>query len=241
MHIQQISDEGTSNSIVARLLMQTKDLLPYYDLKDGQREQVFAVMFSDILPNLLACSKTASELDRQVKARQKEIDEKRGLPIVGGRAVRLPSVPDLRPRVEAFLYQAKSVLRDLTKLFRILFGKKFDAARFDLVVKWAKKRFGEEHELVRMLRTDLEWTKRVVDMRNAVEHPDGYSGRLHIRNFTVSQSGRAIDVTEPTWFLNDEEPCSISSEMLITSDNLLTLCEQTLFLVSANLRKIFQF
>ena len=41
--------------------------------------------------------------------------------MVGGGAFRLPSIPDLQPHAETFLYRAKSVLRNLVKLFAILF------------------------------------------------------------------------------------------------------------------------
>jgi hypothetical protein len=51
-----------------------------------------------------------------------------------------PSTLDLRSHAENFLYNGKSVLRDLTTIFLILlredFGKR---TRFDLVTKWAKR------------------------------------------------------------------------------------------------------
>jgi hypothetical protein len=251
MHIQQISDEGTANPIVARLTIQTQDLLQYFiDLSEQQRQQIFSVMFSDIQPKLLVCSKIANELDGQIKEHQKVVDEK-GVQMVGGGAFRLPSISDLQPRAETFLYHAKSVLRDLTKLFAILFDQTFDSARFDLVARWAKKKFGPTDELARMLGTDLEWTKRIVDMRNAVEHPGGHAGHLHVENFTAEKSrilspagrrGRenpVVMVTEPQWYLNTEEQGPIASDMLVLVDNLLTLCEQTLILCLNKFKKDF--
>ncbi|HWX16874.1 MAG TPA: hypothetical protein VNY07_09835 [Chthoniobacterales bacterium] len=134
MHIQQISDEGTENPIIARLSVQTIELLEVFNisLSKQERQQIFSVMFADIQPKLLACSKIANELDGQIKGHQKVVDEK-GVQMVGGGAFRLPGIPELRPRAETFLYHAKSVLRDLTKLFAILFDKSFGEARFDLI------------------------------------------------------------------------------------------------------------
>jgi len=227
MQVQQISDFGTTNPIVARLSIQTQELLKYFDITDEQRQQIFAVMFSRIQPNLLACWKTATELGQAVKSHQKTVDDK-GIEIVGRGAFRIPSIADLQPRAEAFLYQAKTVLRDLTKVFAILFGKQFDGAHFHLVVRWAKGQFGATDELTTMLQSDLEWTKRIVDMRNAVEHPGGYAGHLHIEKFTTETTDATIVITEPQWYLNAEAKCSITYEMSIFVDNLLTLCEQTL-------------
>ena len=251
MHIQQISDEGTANPIVARLSIQTQDLLQYFvDLSEQQRQQIFSVMFSDIQPKLLACSKIANELSGQVKEHQRVVDE-RGVQMVGGGAFRLPGISDLQPRAETFLYHAKSVLRDLTKLFAILFDQSFDSARFDLVARWAKKKFGPADELTRMLETDLGWTKQIVDMRNAVEHPDGYAGHLHVENFTGEKSkilspagtrgweAPVIIVTEPRWYRNAEEKSPITMDMLVMVDNLLTLCEETLVLCLNKFKKNF--
>jgi hypothetical protein len=185
---------------------------------------------------LLACWQTAQEIDQQVKAHQKEVAEK-GVLLVGGGAYRVPAIPDLRPRAEIFLYQAKSVLRDLTQIFEILFNEHFGAARFDLVVKWARQRFGLQDDLTKMLETDLSWIDRVVRMRNAVEHPGGYSGRLYIENFTAEKKNPVIEVSEPQWHLNSEPKSSIAHEMTVTVDNLLTICEQTLLLCLQKLKK----
>ena len=236
MQVQQISNFGTTNPIVARITFQTQELLQYFDVTQEQRDQIIRMTLMDIQPTLLACWQTAQEIHQQVRACQKDVAEK-GVLLVGAGAYQVPANPDLRPRAEMFLYQAKSVLRDLTQIFEILFSKSFGSARFDLVVKWAKQQFGPDDDLTKMLETDLDWTGRVVRMRNAVEHPGGYSGRLSIENFAADKKDSVIEVTEPQWFLDSEPKSQIAQEMMVTVDNLLTICEQTLLLSLQKFKK----
>jgi hypothetical protein len=47
----------------------------------------------------------------------------------------------------------------------------------------------------------LQTVERVVTFRNAVEHPGGHSGTLHIRNFRPEPNGK---FTEPGWWLEKD-------------------------------------
>jgi hypothetical protein len=81
------------------------------------------------------------QLTKEVKERQKKIDEAGVEFQPQGNTYTLPSILDLQNRAETFLYHGKSVLRDLTDVFSILFSKYFKKeARFDKVLKWAKKK-----------------------------------------------------------------------------------------------------
>ena len=75
LRIQQISDYGTSNSIVARLSLQTKELLRFYKLSEKQKEEIFGVMFSNIQPKLMTCFRIKEQLTSEIRGHQKKIDE----------------------------------------------------------------------------------------------------------------------------------------------------------------------
>jgi hypothetical protein len=241
MQIQQILDQGTANPVIARLSIQTKDLLPFYDLPEDQRQEIFGLMFSDIQPKLLSCSRISEELAKEITDYQKRIAEVGVELQAGGNAYKIPAIFDLRLRAETFLYQGKSVLRDLTKVFLILFGKDFNnTPRFDLVVEWTEAEFGEQNELTKMLKTDESvWIRPLVKMRNAVEHPGGGSGTLHVQNFTAEVMGSTIVVLEPVWYLNNDEKSPVVRDMRVFTDNLLTFCEQTLILCLEKFKKDF--
>ncbi len=232
LRIQQISDYGTSNPIVARLSLQTKELLPLYKISKKQKEEIFGVMFSNIQPKLMNCFRIKEQLTKEIREHQKKIDES-GIEFQAhGRAYTLPAILDLQLHAETFLYNGKSALRDLTDIFMILFSKDFrKEARFDKVLKWAKKEFGDSDPFTKMLKDDVgTWIEKMVRMRNAVEHPGGHSGILHIDNFTSFEEGEKVMVVEPTWYRNDEEKIPIAKSMEVMVSDLLTFCEETLVL-----------
>jgi len=230
--IQQVADYGTAHPIAARLSLQTQDLLPFFNLTDKQQAEVFGLFFSNLQPKLMTCFRIMEQLTKEVRERQKKIDET-GIEFQAqGRVYTLPSIIGLQHHAETFLYNGKSVLRDLTDIFSILFSKNFKKeARFDKVLQWVRKEFGPDDSLTKRLETDANtWIKKIVSMRNAVEHPGGYSGILHIENFSSMEEGRAILVIEPRWYLNSEEKIPIVHEMNVFVTNLLTLCEDILIL-----------
>lgn len=241
--VQQFSDYGTGNPIVARLSLQTKELLQFYNLSDKQKEAIFGLMFFSIQTKLMTCFRIMEQLTKEVRDQQKRIDEV-GLEFqANGRVYTLPSILNLQLHAETFLYNAKSVLRDLTDIFSILFSKDFKKeARFDKVLKWSEKRFGTQDPLTKMLKDDEStWIKKIVMMRNAVEHPGGHSGILHVENFNSIEKDGQILVIEPVWYLNNDEKVSIVHDMEAMVTNLLTFCEETLILCLEKFKKELPF
>jgi hypothetical protein len=229
--IQQLSDYGTSNPILARLAMQFEKLMEFHNISEKQRREIFQVMLTEIVPKVVVCSRIKEQLTKEIRGHQKLIDEK-GLEFQAqGRAYTLPSVVDLRHHAETFLYNAKSALREFTAVFQILFSKDFQPeVRYDKVHKWAEMKFGSKDAFSKMLTDDLPWIKRLASMRNAVEHPGGHSGTLHVDNFTSEEKDRTVLVIEPMWYLNSEKKSPIAHDMEVFVANLLTFFEESLLL-----------
>lgn len=76
-------------------------------------------------------------------------------------------------------------------------------------------------------------------MRNAVEHPGGYSGTLHIKNFTSNEHSNSILVTEPLWYLNENDSSPIAHDLDVIVSNLLSFCEESLILCLEKIRTSF--
>jgi hypothetical protein len=81
--------------------------------------------------------------------------------------------------------------------------------------------------LTKALHSGSAWTCYLGRLRNAVEHPDGLSGKLVIANFTLG-ADRKID--EPTWHRKMDgkvpgEPSFIREDMETIIHSLLTLGE----------------
>ena len=229
--IQQVSDYGASNPICARLTLQINELLKFCKISEKQKENVFGVMLLNVVTKLMVCFRIKEQLTKEIRAHQKKIDDK-GLEFQAqGRAYTLPSIIDLQHQAETFLYNAKSALRDFTAIFLIFFSKDFkNEARYDKVLKWAKKKFGNADSFSKMLTDDQAWITKIVKMRNAVEHIGGHSGILHIENFVGEENGRTVFVIEPVWYLNSDKKVPIAHDMDVLVTNLLTFFEETLIL-----------
>ena len=73
----------------------------------------------------------------------------------------------------------------------------------------------------------LETVERVVDYRNAVEHPEGHSGTLKIRNFRLDPNGK---FSEPGWRIEKDGTAgaesAIGTDFVGIVENLLMLGEE---------------
>jgi hypothetical protein len=136
-------------------------------------------------------------------------------------------VLDLERDVEQFLTNANDVLRDAAGLFKIFFDKEFNGPRYDDIIKWCGKRFGQDHHLAQLIKADQEeWIRELIYKRNAAEHPDGRSGHLHVHNFEFDEATRNFYV--PSWKRNDQPRTGIAHDMTTYVENMLTFCEDLL-------------
>jgi hypothetical protein len=232
--MKQLSDIGTNNPIVARLSIQTNDLIKLFPLTEKQKEDIYGVLGMEVCQRLITCFKIYSNL-RDELLRINQIDKSK---IFKSNVIHTPSVLDLNNMCENFLYQAKSTLRDLLGIFKIFYNKEFAEAHYNKVYEWAKKKFGEEDTLANVLKDDHEtWIKRIISMRNAVEHPRGYSGVLNINNIKLINTNEPPYFNAPTWHLNDEKESPILADMATFIDNTLGLCEDILVVLLEKLPK----
>lgn len=211
---KQVSDVGSGNPIVARLSLQFGSILDFYDFDQETKESIKSVLYSDIQKRLVTCDKLAKEIVEEIEAALNELNSNGIKTQSGGRVIESPHIINLDERLETYLYNAKSCLRDSLKIYNIVFGTSFTEARYDKAIKWSAKEFGENDPITIFLKGNNEvWINKLVKMRNAIEHPGGYCGHLHIKNFEVITSNEVTSIHEPLWHLNDEEPTVIRSEL----------------------------
>jgi len=227
--IKKVSEHGTTNPIVARLSLQTRDLVQFSGLSETDRDRIVELYHGRIQPRLLECDDISQEIVKEIFDIASELD-KNGFKIQSdGRVIEVPHLIRLEQRVEQFLYSAKAVLREIAKLFEIFFGKTFTEPRFDKVVSWLEAEFGKDEKIAGMVQDHKSWIKDLIDRRNAVEHPDGNVGRLSITNFKlVSEENQSPKLAEPTWQLGDLPEASVANDLLITITNLLEFAEDLL-------------
>jgi aspartyl-tRNA(Asn)/glutamyl-tRNA(Gln) amidotransferase subunit B len=182
----------------------------------------------ELTNRLLDCHKSRDLLAQKVREK---------LPKQQNSQIReLPHVIGLQGIVEGYLYDTKNYLRDLLRLFEIVYGcnLKEGSAFADLkgkgesdLAEWAAANFGKNHSFTKLLKTENVWTE-LVRMRNAIEHPGGKSGTLSIQNIRL---GQTLDqYILPTWARTGRPETDILNDMAVGLDNMLTLAEDLLVL-----------
>ncbi|MCM3730124.1 hypothetical protein M3196_00380 [Fictibacillus nanhaiensis] len=223
--LKQLSDVGTSNPIVARLSLQTNELTKMFPLTNEQKEQLFGLLGMKVRDRLVNCYK----IHQKIMGELIRINSIQKDDIFKNNAIYTPCVNNLRYLCESFLYEAKSTLRDFIGIFDIFYEKKFKEARFDEAYKWAEKEFGKEDILSITLKQDHDgWIRRIVTMRNAVEHPGGRSGELFIKDIMLFNKDNPPYFNPPTWKIDDEEMGLVHNDMETFIYNTLGFCEDIL-------------
>lgn len=223
--LHTISEYGSSNYIVARTSVQISQLLQPISFEKEKKEKIYKLFLTKIQPRLIRCFEISNKIVDDLEKIDSDLKENGIKTQSAGRVVEVPHVVQLNENVETYLYNAKSVLRDLAGMFEIFFNKKFDHSRYNDILKWAKNYFTKDHPISNFIEANQSWLKDIVQRRNAVEHPGGYSGHLHIKNIEFVADKENPHFDPPTWFLNDNTPSSISSDLQGILRNLLEFTE----------------
>jgi hypothetical protein len=232
--VSKLLDYGTSHPVVARLHVQVSELLKNITLEGSDREAIFSASFHGSM-RLIRCwdiwEKLAEECDKLEREHQ---------PQQNHQIAAIPSVVGLKHMAETFLYEAKNFIRDLTTVINAAYRTEFDqASQFckakggSIIWRWAVGRFGSEDRLTRFLGLHEAWLSEAVRMRNAVEHPKGRSGVLHVRNYElVPDAG----ILRPMWNREGNEPTSIVADMAVLCDQMLRFAEElTIYIIEKHL------
>ncbi|MHC1751146.1 hypothetical protein [Humidesulfovibrio sp.] len=224
----KISNYGVANHIVARMNVQTHELLQWAGIPQNSKDDIFDV-YDGMKNRLLKCHEAYNRLHAPLK---ENLDKKHFSE--DGTLKSLPFLIGLQEEAETILYEQKNFLRDLLRVVNIFFGTTFhEASAFcankkkddKSIVKWAQDKFGANNPFSIMLESEQSWIEEVIRKRNAVEHPRGNSGTLHIKNFWQVPDGR---FALPVWHRDDMKPTGIFPDLEVTLDNLLTLAEDVL-------------
>jgi hypothetical protein len=229
--IKKVLEHGTTNPIVARLSLQILEILKQCNASKDIQGKVGDLYVNSLQKKLLRCWEIEDRLKKELAAAVGKYKP----PTVANAPVEVPQIARLKEECHSFLYEAKNFIRDLLKVVNHLYGTTFEEASEFLrakkgsqsLVEFAEKTFGADDAKTMMLKEAVPLIEQLISMRNAVQHPDGYSGKLVITNFTLG-SDRKID--EPTWHREKDgnatgEPSSILADMETYLHNLLTLGE----------------
>lgn len=228
---------GTSDPIVARTVLQARKLIGLYELTEKNSQGAVSV-FNNVRRHLHQCDDIAKELVRDIKEKSEQLPQslERGQETA---VIRLPAASNLTNSVETYLYHAKLVFRELKGVFKYTLGKGFKpTTQYNHIADWSQKRFGNKNKLSKWLRGNCDWVQKVIDSRNAVEHPEDHA--LEIRNFHIERPNNSTGYVQgPTWSLDGEIPKSLLKDMQVLTTNMLEFCEVLLVHCLGNIKDIY--
>ncbi len=213
---------------MARLVLQMHDLLQCTRFTSDMRSKITDASFA-VSERLVNCWKIQDKLVAACDNAERELP-----PGPGPHLLHLPHVIELQLDSETFLYEAKNFLRDLICIINIAFGTSFSEANQLFIRKkgsilvWAERTFHPDDPINVRLRLHKDWIEEMVFKRNAVEHPGGYSGCLHIENYLISNGS----LRRPVWYRNQDHPKNIEYDMRHLCDNMLLFAEELIVIIA---------
>lgn len=237
--VTKISGHGTSNPIVARLSVQSRELMGPFNLTQEKKKEIWSILFDKVQSQLLICYDLWTEIStREIEIISKV--EKGGIETQShGIGASIDTIERLDQSAHSFLYSAKSALRDVKSMICEFFvnskrkRKELEDGNYNNLMKWAEGRFGISDPLTKLIEENLAvWIAEVYLRRNAVEHPGGDSGKLNVFNFTAireEDTGKWKGVL-PGWSRNHNPPTQITFDMAVILENILCFAEDMLVL-----------
>jgi len=224
--LQKISNQGAENPIVARLSIQTDELVESFFLSKNKQDAICDIFALKIQSRLLRCFEIMTEIESAYKECQRIPDSE----LISNGVIQCPSIIDLNSRIENFLHEAKSILREVIRIINYFYPTNFTEPRFDEACKWARKEFGESDELTKFLRHHHDaWIRKLQEMRDSITHPYSTgSKKLAIENITIKQNFGHLVIVAPCWCKEGELPTPIIDDMKEYTNCLLTFCEELL-------------
>ncbi len=94
---------------------------------------------------------------------EKQVQRQRGL--------RLPSVPDLKARCDAFSQKAGHVVHTLEDIAKLFYAKEISKKWIDSLIALVTQRYGAESPIAQYLNAIRPFLLFVLEMRDLIEHP----------------------------------------------------------------------
>lgn len=234
--IVKTSDHGTSNPIVARLSVQSRQLMEPFSLSEKKKKKIWGILHDKVQQQLLSCYDIWSQIASRESEIVAEVEEKGIHTQSHGRVATIDQIENLSHLSGSFLYSAKSALRDIKLMICEFYENDTDIRKvadknYKELKNWAKNKFGEDDEFTKLISEDFRlWIDEVCRKRDAIEHPGGYSGHIEIFNFTAIQEAetKKWKGVFPQWRRNQGKPSSITRDMQVTIDNILNFSEDIL-------------
>ncbi|MBU0485158.1 MAG: hypothetical protein KKB30_11690 [Proteobacteria bacterium] len=216
-----VDDIGSSNPIVARVFLQSIDMLNFaiFD-SEIKKEEVIAKLHS-CKELLVSCFKVATKVSEQIKQKISEIESKGIEKDNHGRGLNpFPHILNLEDECGTFLVRLNRAIKAICELPSLFFQLDRTDSNFDYLGKRLEGKFGSEFILTKFVQDNAETVRYLIDLRNYHEHPG--ETKTIIENFSLTPDSK---IQIPMWGLSSGELRSIKEEMFGSVNLLMEVAE----------------
>ena len=223
--IQKISDVGTDNSIVAGLTIGLYDIVKMAQIDEAVQDAINTSNFN-IVQSLTKAEKIGLKICNNIEAVIEGL-KKSGVQTQSfERCVNVPSTENLDD-VREFLKYCKQSLQELVKIINIFCNTGTSLPRYDKICKKLKEAYGDKDPVYLQMKQDHdEWLNKLLDLRNADEHPDSMipKGKQLYCDFNInwSEEHKKWIVDLPHFY----EGTSIYELVKVSIHNIFTFVEE---------------
>jgi hypothetical protein len=216
-----VSDVGSSSPIVARVLLQGRQILESAALEVNVDKEAVVMKLHACKECLVVCENVSRIVVGHIERIINEINAK-GVPVGGaGRVLNpFPQVPNLEADCGIFLVQANRAIKLICELPSLFLPIKKLDTNFDHLSKTLDKPIGSNTPLTVFVKSNAAAVCHLVNLRNFHEHPREL--KTVIENFLFLPEGK---VQVPTWYVSDQAPMPIKEEMPIFTQFIVQLAE----------------
>lgn len=208
--ISDYLDYGCAHTVVARLLIQSIDILKVANFDQAiDKEKIISVL-SETREQLLNCESIMVSLKQQMDDIENSIRESGVAMDDSLRSINpFPQVRELNDLCARFLASAKRCIQNYAILTDYFYKTGIRSPRFNQIRNWAKEKLGEDSYLYILVKAQEPELSRIVNLRNFQEHPND-DKKTEIKNYTLLPE---IAIKQPEWFVTGDSPRFILEDM----------------------------
>lgn len=163
LEMQKLSNHGTDDPLVARVVFQWLEILPWFVLSEARQTRFHETLLVKVMPRLIAARDAAEKLEA-------------GLRDIYDNSPTAPKPDALQQLATASMLEAQQGLEEFAAVFGFLLGRNAPDRNYAALAKWAEKWFGVEDRLcVRLKFANANLIKQLADLRPRLERGDKLS------------------------------------------------------------------
>ena len=140
-----------------------------------------------------------SDLEKEEKRAERKFRKNKK----SGGTLGLPSIPDLKSRVESYFQKANHVVTSLKGIVKIFYGNKISKKWINSLSVLIANKFGDDSPFAKFLSDVTPFLLLIINARNAIEHPNLQS-QVIINDYKIGADG--IITFPSVEVIHDETP-----------------------------------